>query len=167
MGLGRKIVDTFKDYYDTSSYWKQKGLSLAVYDMSKVESTTFWVDSLAKRLVEMMDNDLRNTVGNFYPSLAKYNNNNDDNLLVDLNDFAHYTQSIGDRDVQDYAQKIQNVLAELIVYEYVEKTNYEIQNPVSIFMPNKKDVMLKYRADYETLSFFEIRWFNFLESWLE
>ncbi|MFN3283959.1 MAG: clostripain-related cysteine peptidase, partial [Pseudothermotoga sp.] len=98
---------------------------------------------------------------------VKYYNVRNNDLLVDLKGFAYYTQNVGDTDVQDYAQQIQNVLAELIVYEYVEKTNDEIQNPVSIFMPNKKDVMLGYYADYKTLSFFELHWFNFLESWLE
>ncbi len=162
VSVGKKIVDTYKDYYKTSSDYKQRGLTFAVYDMSKVLLTALCIDDLAKSLYLKMNDDLRNVINNFYPRLVEYSSS-----LIDLNDFTEFVKSnVNGEYVKYYAQQIQIALSELIVYEYSEKTNYEIQNPVSIFMPGKKDFMLEYRADYETLSFSELSWFDFLESWL-
>lgn len=89
-------------------------------------------------------------------------------LLVDLNDFAYFIQYIGDSQVQFYAQQLQTVLNQLAIYEYVEKTGYVINNPVSIFMPNRADSVRQYRNDYNMLLFTgESDWPDFLEAWLQ
>lgn len=158
--VGVKIVDAYKNFYSKLN----QDLSLAVYNMSKINDVTNYVDSLAKRLVQIMNNNLRNTIRSFYNSLIKY-----DSFLVDLNDFASKVISkISDSSARNYAGQIQNVLEGFVVYEYAKKSNKSIKNPVSIFMPNDSKTLNKYANDYNTLSFCrDFDWADFLESWLQ
>lgn len=158
--VGVKIVDAYKDFYSKLN----QDLSLAVYDMDKINDVTDALDLLAKRLVQIMNNNLRNTVRSFYGSLIKY-----DSFLIDLNDFASKIKlKISDTSAQNYAGQIQNVLEKFVVYEYAKKSNKSIKNPVSIFLPNDSKTLIKYANDYNTLSFCEdFDWADFLESWLQ
>ncbi|HEY8541288.1 MAG TPA: clostripain-related cysteine peptidase, partial [Pseudothermotoga sp.] len=172
LSVGEKIVEAYKKYYDGNNYWENEGLSLAVYDMSKVEFTTYYVDLLGKRLSNVMNSSIRNTIHSLYQYLTVYYYLKDqDNVyypvLVDLNDCAYRMQSIDDSDVQNYAQQIQNSLDQLVVYEYVEKTNRVINNPVSIFMPKSINTFNSYINDYSTLLFKDLKWDDFLQSWLK
>jgi hypothetical protein len=120
-----------------------------------------------------MDDNLRSNINNFYPSLIQYyydNSNNPIPLLVDLNNCAQLMKSyISDSAVQDYAQQIQDALDQLVVYEYAERTSYgQINNPVSIFMPNNPYLVTDLANDYNTLLFpAELFWSDFLEAWLQ
>lgn len=158
--VGVKIVDAYKNFYSKLN----QDLSLAVYGMGKINDVTDAVDSLAKRLVQIMNNNLRNTIRSFYSSLIKY-----DSFLIDLNDFASKVISkISDSFAQNYAGQIQNALEKSVVYEYAKKSNKLIKNPVSIFMPNDSKTLIKYANDYNTLSFCQsFDWADFLESWLQ
>lgn len=167
--LGTKIVDAFKDYYDGNNYWEATGLSLALYDMSKVESIVSWIDSLGYRLTQIMSADLRDTIHSFYSSLISYYYGDENNkpVLVDLNGCAKFMNLyINDTDVQNYAQQIQSTLEGLVIYEYVEKTDFVIENSVSIFMPKDSSIFNSYLEDYDTLSFKNLSWDDFLKSWL-
>ncbi len=172
LDVGKKIVDAFKDYYH-NTYWKDLGLSLAVYDMSKVQSVISGINGLGITLVGIMNDTIRNTISSFYPSLIQYYYdvyNNPVPLLVDLNNCAQLMGlNINDSNIQYHAQQIQDALEQLVVYEYAEKTVYgDINNPVSIFMPNSAQKVTDYADDYNTLSFTrEFFWSDFLEAWLQ
>ena len=172
LDVGKKIVDTYKQFYDGST-WENLGLSLAVYDMNEVQSTAEYISSLGFELKYLMDDNLRSNINNFYPSLIQYyydNSNNPIPLLVDLNNCAQLMKSyISDSAVQDYAQQIQDALDQLVVYEYAERTSYgQINNPVSIFMPNNPYLVTDLANDYNTLLFpAELFWSDFLEAWLQ
>ncbi|MEN3009185.1 clostripain-related cysteine peptidase [Pseudothermotoga sp.] len=162
--VGRKIIDYYRSSHD-GTQWENYGLSLAMYDMSKVQVTANLVSQLGYRLKSIMNTSLRNTIHSFYSLLTHYD---EYSLLVDLNDFAYFIQYIGDSQVQYYAQQLQAVLNQLVIYEYAEKTGYVINNPVSIFMPNQAESVRRYSSDYNTLLFTEeTYWSDFLEAWLQ
>ncbi|HEY8542129.1 MAG TPA: clostripain-related cysteine peptidase, partial [Pseudothermotoga sp.] len=172
LDVGEKIVDAYRQYYDGNSSLESEGLSLAVYDMSKVESTTLYISLLGSRLFNIMNSSIRSTIHSFYQDLTVYYYLKDQNnvyypVLVDLNDCAYLMELyINDSDVQNYAQQIQEYLEELVVYEYVEKTGRTISNPVSIFTPKNANIFNSYINDYSTLLFKNLKWDDFLQSWL-
>lgn len=161
--VGRKIVDAYRDYYDGTS-WESEGLSLAVYDMSKVAQTADALDYLSIRLINIMDPALRSTIYDFYPLINQYSN-----ALVDLHDFVVLAQDrISDDTARYWADQVLTSLPDLVSYYYVEKTGETIQYPVSIFMPNSASLVYRYANDYNSLLFTnQLYWSNFLESWLE
>lgn len=168
LSVGQKIVDSFRSYYDGSS-WENEGLSLAVYDVNEVWTVANYLSSLGLRLVDIMNDSIRTTILGFCPYMTQYYRDESGNpLLVDLNDCAILMNNITDSDVQTYAQYVQNALNELVVYEYVEKTGHIIDNPVSIFMPNNAVILYYLANDYNTLLFpGENWWSDFLETWLQ
>jgi hypothetical protein len=168
LSVGQKIVDSFRSYYDGSS-WENEGLSLAVYDVNEVWTVANYLSSLGLRLVDIMNDSIRTTILGFCPYMTQYYRDESGNpLLVDLNDCAILMNNITDSDVQTYAQYVQNALNELVVYEYVEKTGHIIDNPVSIFMPNNAVILYYLANDYNTLLFpGENCWSDFLETWLQ
>jgi C1A family cysteine protease len=170
--VGRKIVDAYRVYYDGTS-WESIGLSLAVYNMSKVAQTASALNSLSLRLIEIMNPALRSTIHYFYPLMSQYLYNNDTNerlnTLVDLRHFVVLAQGqISDGTAIYWAGQVLTSLPDLVSYYYVEKTGETIQYPVSIFMPNSASLVSHYAKDYNSLLFTnELYWSNFLESWLE
>jgi hypothetical protein len=170
--VGRKIVDAYRVYYD-GTFWESIGLSLAVYNMSKVAQTASALNSLSLRLIEIMNPALRSTIHYFYPLMSQYLYNNDTNerlnTLVDLHDFVVLAQGqISDGTAIYWAGQVLTSLPDLVSYYYVEKTGETIQYPVSIFMPNSASLVYYYAKDYNSLLFTnELYWSNFLESWLE
>jgi hypothetical protein len=170
--VGRKIVDAYRGYYD-GTFWESIGLSLAVYNMSKVAQTASALNSLSLRLIGIMNPALRSTIHYFYPLMSQYLYNNDTNerlnTLVDLHDFVVLAQGqISDGTAIYWAGQVLTSLPDLVSYYYVEKTGETIQYPVSIFMPNSASLVYYYAKDYNSLLFTnELYWSNFLESWLE
>ncbi|AAD36656.1 peptidase C11 [Thermotoga maritima MSB8] len=163
LDVGMKIVDAYRNFYD-ETFWENYGLSLAVYDANQVTGVTDSLNSLASRLVSIMDDSLRITINSFYPSLMQYYP--DYNLLVDLNNCAISMQDINNSDVQTYANEVSQSLEQLVIYEYAEKSGTSIENPVSIFMPDDPDSLIYWGSDYNSLLFSqELLWSNFLESW--
>jgi len=170
--VGRKIVDAYRGYYDGTS-WESKGLSLAVYNMSKVAQTASALNYLSLRLIGIMNPALRSTIHYFYPLMSQYLYNNYTNerlnTLVDLHDFVVLAQDrISDGTARYWAGQVLTSLPDLVSYYYVKKTGETIQYPVSIFMPNSASLVYRYANDYNSLLFTkELYWSNFLESWLE
>ena len=170
--VGRKIVDAYRGYYDGTS-WESKGLSLAVYNMSKVAQTASALNYLSLRLIGIMNPALRSTIHYFYPLMSQYLYNNYTNerlnTLVDLHDFVVLAQDrISDGTARYWAGQVLTSLPDLVSYYYVKKTGETIQYPVSIFMPNSASLVYRYANDYNSLLFRkELYWSNFLESWLE
>jgi hypothetical protein len=170
--VGRKIVDAYRGYYDGTS-WESKGLSLAVYNMSKVAQTASALNYLSLRLIGIMNPALRSIIHYFYPLMSQYLYNNDTNerlnTLVDLHDFVVLAQDrISDGTARYWAGQVLTSLPDLVSYYYVKKTGETIQYPVSIFMPNSASLVYRYANDYNSLLFTnELYWSNFLESWLE
>ena len=170
--VGRKIVDAYRGYYDGTS-WESKGLSLAVYNMSKVAQTASALNYLSLRLIDIMNPALRSTIHYFYPLMSQYLYNNDTNerlnTLVDLHDFVVLAQDrISDGTARYWAGQVLTSLPDLVSYYYVKKTGETIQYPVSIFMPNSASLVYRYANDYNSLLFTnQLYWSNFLESWLE
>jgi hypothetical protein len=170
--VGRKIVDAYRVYYD-GTFWESIGLSLAVYNMSKVAQTASALNSLSLRLIDIMNPALRSTIHYFYPLMSQYLYNNDTNerlnTLVDLRHFVVLAQGqISDGTAIYWAGQVLTSLPDLVSYYYVEKTGETIQYPVSIFMPNSASLVSHYAKDYNSLLFTnELYWSNFLESWLE
>lgn len=117
LDVGMKIVDAYRNFYD-ETFWENYGLSLAVYDANQVTGVTDSLNSLASRLVSIMDDSLRITINSFYPSLMQYYP--DYNLLVDLNNCAISMQDINNSDVQTYANEVSQSLEQLVIYEYAE-----------------------------------------------
>jgi hypothetical protein len=170
--VGRKIVDAYRGYYDGTS-WESKGLSLAVYNMSKVAQTASALNYLSLRLIGIMNPALRSIIHYFYPLMSQYLYNNDTNerlnTLVDLHDFVVLAQDrISDGTARYWAGQVLTSLPDLVSYYYVKKTGETIQYPVSIFMPNSASLVYRYANDYNSLLFTnQLYWSNFLESWLE
>jgi hypothetical protein len=170
--VGRKIVDAYRVYYD-GTFWESKGLSLAVYDMSKVAETASALNSLSLRLIGIMNPALRSIIHYFYPLMSQYLYNNDTserlNTLVDLHDFVVLAQDrISDGTARYWAGQVLTSLPDLVSYYYVKKTGETIQYPVSIFMPNSASLVYYYANHYNSLLFTnQLYWSNFLESWLE
>jgi hypothetical protein len=170
--VGRKIVDAYRGYYD-GTFWENIGLSLAVYNMSKVAQTASALNYLSLRLIGIMNPALRSTIHYFYPLMSQYLYNNytneRSNTLVDLHDFVVLAQDrISDGTARYWAGQVLTSLPDLVSYYYVKKTGETIQYPVSIFMPNSASLVYRYANDYNSLLFTkELYWSNFLESWLE
>lgn len=170
--VGRKIVDAYRGYYD-GTFWESKGLSLAVYNMSKVAQTASALNYLSLRLIGIMNPALRSTIHGFYPLMSQYLYNNDTNerlnTLVDLHNFVVLAQDrISDGTARYWAGQVLTSLPDLVSYYYVKKTGETIQYPVSIFMPNSASLVSHYADHYNSLLFTnELYWSNFLESWLE
>jgi C1A family cysteine protease len=168
--VGRKIVDAYRVYYD-GTFWESKGLSLAVYNMSKVAETASALNYLSLRLIEIMNPALRSIIHYFYPLMSQYLYYRSErlNTLVDLHDFVVLAQGqISDGTAIYWAGQVLTSLPDLVSYYYVEKTGETIQYPVSIFMPNSASLVSHYAEDYNSLLFTnELYWSNFLESWLE
>jgi hypothetical protein len=168
--VGRKIVDAYRAYYD-GTFWESKGLSLAVYDMSKVAETASALNYLSLRLIDIMNPALRSIIHYFYPLMSQYLYYRSErlNTLVDLRHFVVLAQDrISDGTARYWAGQVLTSLPDLVSYYYVEKTGETIQYPVSIFMPNSASLVSHYAKDYNSLLFTnELYWSNFLESWLE
>jgi hypothetical protein len=170
--VGRKIVDAYRVYYD-GTFWESIGLSLAVYNMSKVAQTASALNYLSLRLIDIMNPALRSTIHYFYPLMSQYLYDYDRserlNTLVDLHDFVVLAQDrISDGTARYWAGQVLTSLPDLVSYYYVKKTGETIQYPVSIFMPNSASLVYYYANDYNSLLFTnELYWSNFLESWLE
>lgn len=168
IAVGSKIVDFYRTYY--AGYSKDDGLSLAVYDMSKVGITAYYLDELAYRLNSIMDSSLRDIIHDFYPFMSKYCYDAHTNapLLVDLFQFSLAQALIDDSTVQYWAGLLQSSLPDLVIDYYVEKTDERIDYPVSIFMPSSPYLISFYANDYNTLLFTaKLYWSDFLESWLQ
>jgi hypothetical protein len=167
--VGRKIVDAYRVYYD-GTFWESIGLSLAVYNMSKVAQTASALNYLSLRLIDIMNPALRSTIHDFYPLMSQYYYRNERlNTLVDLRHFVVLAQDrISDGTARYWAGQVLTSLPDLVSYYYVKKTGETIQYPVSIFMPNSASLVYYYAKDYNSLLFTnELYWSNFLESWLE
>lgn len=167
--VGRKIVDAYRVYYD-GTFWESIGLSLAVYNMSKVAQTASALNYLSLRLIDIMNPALRSTIHDFYPLMSQYYYRNERlNTLVDLRHFVVLAQDrISDGTARYWAGQVLTSLPDLVSYYYVKKTGETIQYPVSIFMPNSANLVSDYAKDYNSLLFTnELYWSNFLESWLE
>jgi len=168
--VGRKIVDAYRVYYD-GTFWESIGLSLAVYNMSKVAQTASALNYLSLRLIDIMNPALRSIIHYFYPLMSQYlyDRSGRSNTLVDLHDFVVLAQDrISDGTARYWAGQVLTSLPDLVSYYYVKKTGETIQYPVSIFMPNSASLVYRYANDYNSLLFTkELYWSNFLESWLE
>jgi len=168
--VGRKIVDAYRGYYD-GTFWENIGLSLAVYNMSKVAQTASALNYLSLRLIDIMNPALRSTIHYFYPLMSQYLYYRSErlNTLVDLHDFVVLAQDrISDGTARYWAGQVLTSLPDLVSYYYVKKTGETIQYPVSIFMPNSASLVDIYAKDYNSLLFTnQLYWSNFLESWLE
>ena len=176
--LGQLIVNYFKNYAQdpdhSYSYWLTEGLSLAVYDMSKIELLANYVSELAYYLILNMDDPMRNRILYDYypyftiyyylnPKLAEYP------TLADLYDIATFLYSYeANSNIVNSAYNVLYYLPCAVPYYYVEKENHVIYYPMSIFMPNESDVLYEFASDYNTLSFTSTYWWsNFLETLLQ
>lgn len=168
--IAKKIVDTYKSYYQNSSRWKSLGLSLAVYDIEKMSQTADLLSNLSDKLIQLMDNSLKAIINGFYEKLVQYylgsSTGQPLNILVDLNDFASQIENISNDDVKQLTLQLKDSLKDFIVYYYVEKTSFQIKYPVSIFMPKDISIFNSCLEDYDTLLFKNLSWDDFLKSWL-
>lgn len=173
--VGRKIVDAYMESYRNNTKWEDLGISLAVYDMSKINEVSRDLSNLADILIDSMDMNLRDIIHNFYPALTQYyldDNGVPLNILVDISSFVDFiyfaNYKINNPKLGYYAQKVQQDLEDLIVYEYAKKRGITLTNPLSIFMPNNANIVTNFADDYNTLLFTrEHLWSDFLEAWLQ
>lgn len=172
--VGKKIIDTFKEYYSKTDQ-KNNELSLALYDMSKLSDASNYISLLGERLSNIMDDSVRNSIKSFYNSITQYYRDDKmgSNLLVDLNEFIDFIKNnINDPNIKSLSEGIQNSLKSFILYWYSEwhseKNQKLIDYPVSIFIPENLETLEYYAEDYNTLEFtLENKWDEFLESFLE
>jgi len=155
LDVASMIVDSYREYYSSYDYYRQIGLSLAVYDTSQVE---VFVSDL-NLFISDLKADL-NKVNSVYSEVVKScDDASGKAILVDLGDF-----------IDKWVTKLSIAPdpSSFVVHSYGEKGDRKLLAPVSIFMPESRSVYGIYENDYMTLSFpNDTQWDEFLVYWLQ
>ncbi|HBF10801.1 clostripain-related cysteine peptidase [Thermotoga neapolitana] len=160
LDVASMIVDSYREYYSSYDYYRQIGLSLAVYDTSQVE---VFVSDL-NLFISDLKADLSKVDAVYSDVVKSYIDDYNQTVLVDLGDFIDKWVSSRITAAPDPRSVVVYSYGEI---SYSEMARQPLSSPISIFMPESMLCYQDYWEDYQTLSFpYDTQWDEFLEYWL-